>query len=625
MPGPSIARPIPDRRRRILEEAFTEVGASVVIGALPDTAQAEIEADRIAARVAGLRPHGPSGLPRFDFRDVRIHDPGLSPSEARRTNARAMTLGHDIYLADVAARTERSDALLAHELVHVIQQARVGTPIAQRKTLDEEIDDDLKAKTYDAKTLDPTHEKYALSLQQLGYDLTHEDDKVTLRTRPSDPKKVADWERRFEKASILARRIMLADPKVFQRDIRAGMLARDLATAGFIDKAMTVATSLTAADQKGFVYEAVISHPAAVSAAHLTTITGHFVKPNPKLADHPVMKAIRDRTGTYSKALGPEKLNAVLGGVISAYAADPDLIQALSEVLIFNKAYRATFATWIRAQGKAELLFRILRSKWFADEDQAERQEFADAAGKTVSLDRETDQGWVISEKQRYYVDYLIALGLRNNVAIPKPKDLKFGSIKAWLDANTELVAQALTAAKDPAGAAKVYREIADVFFYHVTEAEGDVKPDLAGKLAKLDAATPQKMRLKSDCDVLASYALRLLTGSGFTPVGYLAIVPTDTSRQPHVVGIVQQAKDQYLISNKTIEMLGTTAAKEKDLLLAARTYGFAEAYRDPKPTSYAVYYAAAGAKGEISQKLIDADASLRRTDLEPSQPAATP
>ncbi len=624
VPVPSIGRSIPDRRRRALEQAFTEVGGSLVVGALPGTAEAESEADRLAAVVARMPSADRVPIPRFDFRGVRIHDPGLTPSESRRANVRAMTLGRDVYLADGAARSDRTGALLAHELVHVLQQASAGTPVVQRKTLDEEIDDELKATTHDAKTLDPTHEEYARSLQQLGFNLAH-DASMSLRTRPPDPKALPEWERRFEKANLLAKRILLAGPKVTDKEVRAGMIAQDLASVGLIDKAMAIAASLTATDQKGFVYDMVIRQPGAVSAAHLATIATHYVKPNPNLADHPVMKAIRDRTGTYSKALGPEKLNTVLGAVITAYAADPDLIEALSEVLIFNKAYRAPFATWIRAQGKADLLFRILRSKWFADEDQAEREEFADAAGNAVSLDRETDQGWVISEKQRYYVDYLIGLGTTNKVAIPRPRDLTFASIKAWLDANTELVAQALKAAGDPAKAAQVYREIADVFFYHVTQAEGDVKPDLAGKLAKLDAATPQKMRLKSDCDVLASYALRLLTASGFTPVGYLAIVPTDPSRQAHVVGVVRQGTDQYLISNKTIQKLGKAAANEKDLLIAARDYGLAEAYATPNPTSFAVYYAAAGAKGEISQKLIDSDAALRRTDIEPSQPAVTP
>jgi hypothetical protein len=622
LPVPSIGRSIPDRRRRVLEGAFSEVGGSLVVGALPGTADAESEADRLGAVIARTRSTDQkTPIPRFDFRGVRIHDPGLTPSESRRANVRAMTFGRDVYLADGAARSDRTDALLAHELVHVLQQARTGTHVVQRKTLDEEIDDELKATTYDAKTLDPTHEEYAQSLQKLGFNLAH-DASTGLRTRPADPKLLPEWERRFEKANLLAKRILLAGPKVIDKDVRAGMIAQDLASVGLIDKAMAIAGSLTAADQKGFVYAIVIKSPGSVTAAHLTTISAHYAKANPKLADHPVMTALRDRSGTYSKALGAEKVNAVLGAVITTYAADPELIQALSEVLIFDKPYRAAFATWIRAQGKAELLFRILRSKWFADEDQAEREEFQDAAGKAVSLDRETDQGWVISEKQRYYVDYLITLGATNKVVIPRPRDLTFASIKAWLDANTELVAQALKAAGDPAKAAQVYREIADVFFYHVTQAEGDVKPDLAGKLAKLDAATPQKMRLKSDCDVLASYALRLLTASGFTPVGYLAIVPTDTSRQAHVVGIVQQGTDQYVISNKTIQKLATAAANQKDLLIAARDYALAEGYSTPNPTSFAVYYAAAGAKGEISQKLIDSDASLRRTDVEPSQPA---
>jgi hypothetical protein len=625
MPAPSVGRPIPDRQRRALEQAFTDAGGSVVVSAQPGTAEAEAQADRLAALIAGARIDG-TPTPRFDFRGVRIHAPGLSQSESRRANARAMTLGRDIYLSDGAAITGRSEAVLAHELVHVLQQVGAGVSVVQRKTLDEEIDEELKALPVDKKSLDPTHEDYARSLQQLGFNLTH-DASMSVRTRPTDPKLVPEWERRFEKANLLAKRIVVGGPKVLEKDVRAGMIAQDLASVGLIDKAMAIAASLGADDQKGFVYASVIKRPGAVSAAHLTTITTHYAKANPKLADHPLMKALRDRSGTYSKALGPGKVNAVLGPVITTYAADPELIEALSEILIFDKPYRTAFATWIRAQGKtgADLLFRILRSKWFADEDQDEREQFEDAAGNPKQLDRETDQAWVVTEKQRYYVDYLIELGAKNKVTIPRPRDLTFASIKAWLDANTETVAQALKAANDPAAAAQVYREIADIFFYHVTTAEGDVKPDLAGKLARLDAATPQKMRLKSDCDVLASYALRLLTASGFTPVGYLAIVPTDKSRDPHVVGIVKQGTDNYLISNKTIEKQKTTAATPKDLLIAARDYGLKEAYAVPKPSSFEVYYAAAGAKGELSQKLIDADAALRRTDLEPSQPAVTP
>lgn len=617
VPHATIGRPMPGALRIFFEQAATRTIARMPVRETPGTIAAEAEANRLGGLIAAS-PLDLSPVPnRVDFAAVRIHDAAITPSESHRANARAITHGRDVYIADGAV-SRHGPALIAHELVHVLQQSRNAVAVPQRQQLDTEMDEQLKATTYDPKALDPNNEGYAQALQQLGFTLTH-DEHMALLTKPPKKAEIAEWDKRFEKANILAKRILKAGLKVTDKETRAGLIGQDLAQAGFIDRAMAIAAALSQADQKAFIYEQVLKQPTSVSAAHVTTISQHFVKANPALDDHAVMKLIRDRTGAYSAALGDEKLKAVLTVVVTTYGADENLIGALSEVLIFNKKFRPAFATWIRAQGKAELLFRILRSKWFADEDQAEREEFADKAGKAVPLDRETDQGWVVSEKQRYYVDYLIGLALAQKVVIPKPADMTFRSIRAWLDANTGLVAQALKAAGDPAKAAQVYREIADVFFYHVSQDEGDVKPDLAGKLAKLEAATPQKKRLKADCDVLASYALRLLTGSGFTPIGYLAIVPTDTTRQPHVVGIVQHGKDYHFVSNKTIEKASGTLATPKAMLTAARDYGLKEAYDDPKPTSFAVYYAVAGSKGELDQKLVDADASLRRPDIEPS------
>jgi hypothetical protein len=595
----------------------------VPLRARAGTAAAEIEADRFGDAFSDVPQNPQPPAAGLDFAAVRIHPTALSASESKRSNAVAMTLGAHVYFADgaFAPASPRGRRLLGHELAHVIQQAREPALIPQRKTLDEEIDEELNKTATDKKSLDPTNEEYARTLQQTGFNLTH-DDKMSLLKRPAKPADVPAWEARFKKSGILADRILAAGPKVTDKEVRAGMLAQDLATAGFIDKAMSIAASLSDDKQKTYVYEQVLKSPGIVSAAQITTVAQHFVKNTPSLKDHAVLALIRDRTGDYGRSLGADKLKAVLGVVITSYAKDPDLIEALSEVLIFNKSFRAPFAAWIKTQGQSELLFRVLRSKWFADEDQAEREEFANAAGVAVSLDPEKDQGWVVTEKQAYYVTYLIDLGAKQKVTIPKPANMTFATVRAWLDASTPLVAQALKAAGDAARAVQVYREIGDIFFYHVSNEEGDVKPDLSGKVSKLEAAQPQKMRLKSDCDVLASYALRLLTGSGFSAVGYLSVVPTDKSRLAHVVGIVMSGKDYYIVSNKTVQQVGPLASV-KAAKARARDYGLTEAYATPKPTSYAVYYADAGPNGELTQKLIDSDSTLRQADLEPS--AATP
>ena len=79
LPVPSIGRAIPDHRRRALEHAFSEVGGNFAVGALPGTTEAESEADRLGAAVARTRATDRAPIRRFDFRGVRIHDPGLTP------------------------------------------------------------------------------------------------------------------------------------------------------------------------------------------------------------------------------------------------------------------------------------------------------------------------------------------------------------------------------------------------------------------------------------------------------------------------------------------------------------------------------------------------------------------
>lgn len=70
--------------------------------------------------------------PRFghDFGQVRVHTGPLASRAARSVNALAFTFGHDIVFGDgqYRPRTQEGRRLIAHELVHVIQQdATVGS------------------------------------------------------------------------------------------------------------------------------------------------------------------------------------------------------------------------------------------------------------------------------------------------------------------------------------------------------------------------------------------------------------------------------------------------------------------------------------------------------------------
>src|SRR5206468_3353721 len=59
-----------------------------------------------------------------NFSDVRVHADSESDSLNRHLSANAFTLGSDIFLSAQGASKEEhgGDALLAHELSHVIQQ-----------------------------------------------------------------------------------------------------------------------------------------------------------------------------------------------------------------------------------------------------------------------------------------------------------------------------------------------------------------------------------------------------------------------------------------------------------------------------------------------------------------------
>src|SRR3954471_15648673 len=68
--------------------------------------------------------------PRFghDFSDVRIHADPQAAGAARGAGARAYTIGADVVFGpgEYRPHTESGRRLIAHELAHVVQQARGG-------------------------------------------------------------------------------------------------------------------------------------------------------------------------------------------------------------------------------------------------------------------------------------------------------------------------------------------------------------------------------------------------------------------------------------------------------------------------------------------------------------------
>jgi hypothetical protein len=104
-------------------EAPSKKGGSYPWGISP-----QIEGAIRARRGGGSPLPGPARNffePRFgvDLRNVRIHNDLTAASLARSVNARAFTLGRDIFFGadEWAPGLDRSDRLIAHELAHTIQ------------------------------------------------------------------------------------------------------------------------------------------------------------------------------------------------------------------------------------------------------------------------------------------------------------------------------------------------------------------------------------------------------------------------------------------------------------------------------------------------------------------------
>jgi hypothetical protein len=347
---------------------------------------------------------------------------------------------------------------------------------------------------------------------------------------------------------------------------------------------------------------------------------------------HLLLSRLTDRSGKFATRLGNDKLLAILSPTLAAYKADADYLEVLAEILVFHKPARVPVSDWLWTQDK-EFLFKVLESPYFVEPGYGGSQ-FSDAAGVPRELTMADDMPWVYTYKQKYYVDFLVRLGAEQKVAIPAPADLRFRTLRAWLQAQTGNIGRALSSKypQDAAAKANVYQHIADIFFFHVDR--GDVVPDLGGNIGALASADPDGMRLKSDCDVLATYATRLLTGAGYRAVGYLAVVPEGPPAHavallahPEVGGPAQtpapgSGKERYhIVNNKQVtpsDAVDQEAAIKAALADALAIYA-------GKPAVFRVYYENATATGAMTRDLWTTQDRVRRDDLSQTPAPAAP
>jgi len=572
-----------------------------------------------------------------DFSAVRVHHGPAAAALNRAIAARAFTFGSDIFFAPGQYRPESDHGrrLLAHELTHVIQQrggqrSTESGPVltTQRKVQRAGLQDELDKELADwargkHKTTDSKHKDYGFDLQEYAWTLINNPnpDEYGPLPEPKAKKERKTWEKKFRKAGLLAQMILAGGPAVEQKETRAGMILNFMAQAGFSAEAVKGAGSMTDKDEIASVYSGVLDRISKADPGVLSTITQFFIVEKGQ-SNNPILEKFSSSDGTFEKSLSNNQMTALLKPLIAAYAKEAFLVNLVAEALLRKKGYRNVFSDWMWREGKGGFLFQVLESKYFIEPEY----------GPTVVADvgelkLEGDMDWVYANKQKYYVGFLVQLGKDGGVKIDAPGDLKFATIKTWLDVNTANIGAALAKKypDEPDRWVKVYEQLADIFFYHVSGR--DVHPDLGGKLGKLEAGAPAKMRLKADCDVFSTYAMRFFATvkdpanpkiKAFEPVGYMALDPK--GNEGHSVALMRRDGSYYVINNKEVTALALMEAKkdeQKEMAIKGMRDDALQIY-ETKPDEYKVYYADALAAGAMPKALANTEPATRRKDLEP-------
>jgi hypothetical protein len=560
----------------------------------------EVAATSVAKDVAERFPGQKGAL----FAEVRLHpgrDVGSPPDPS-------ITLGE---------QQARANALMSAE-----------PDLPKLKTaLDAEL---AKWATDNTKNLSPTDSEYAFTLQEYAFQLVHDMSTSEVKPRPSGGKSLEKWKQDLRKSYLLGLMILTTGGKVNARESRTQLIASPLAEAGFITEAMNIVGLFMERKEQEFPYETILKQGGKATAAQWRTLLDFFIAGKGSFAatelvtnmgfgsgtveidGNNVTRLLPSTVNAFIQSLGANnternaKLDVIATALMNAYANDPDLVLALAGFLFFNDSYRQPFAERLWREDKGYLLFKILSTAEFIEPHYGGLE----IDGRLLTMAR--DMAWVYENKQRFFTDFLVRFCERGGVTLPRAANLSFNTLRAWLEAQTETIAGAAPKVfpRDLKYWFDLYAMVTDIYFFHVDR--GDVTPDLAGHIGGLTASDPNRLRLRADCDVFATYGARFLRAMGFTSIGYMGIW-----RQPddmgHAGALLKKDDDFYVVNNK--QAFKITAANEAAAHVKLRDSILDVLY---DPAHYEVHYAAAGANGAMPQSLLDRRAATRRTDLEP-------
>ncbi|HPS90576.1 MAG TPA: DUF4157 domain-containing protein [Methanothrix sp.] len=176
-----------------------------------------------------------------------------------------------------------------------------------------------------------------------------------------------------------------------------------------------------------------------------------------------------------------------------------------------------------------------------------------------------------------------------------------------WLQSRTELIGRSLGRLSDaglkdkngvPLGLHLSSRLMENLFGASQT----DVHPAAGGNIGGLEI--DNEGRLLADCDVEARYGMRLLVAEGWTPVGYIVILPAD--RDAHAAALARKGAAppyEYVgVSSGNFKPLGSFD-NDAAALVSLRTFAL-EVYGSGT-FAYSAYYQAS-ANGEYPSQLMD-------------------
>jgi hypothetical protein len=150
--APAVSEPVRDHAAVNLPPATALPSNAALVTAIVDGLQ-QTQGNRFVQRfVSGLRapearsPLDPGTRDRMerqlgeDLSSVRVHAGDEAAARAEAADARAMTEGEDVYFGagEYAPDTAGGQALLAHELAHVVQQRPAALPAATGVSLEQE-------------------------------------------------------------------------------------------------------------------------------------------------------------------------------------------------------------------------------------------------------------------------------------------------------------------------------------------------------------------------------------------------------------------------------------------------------------------------------------------------------